>query len=326
MKRRQFIASSGAAMAWPLTARAPHAAKIPRIGLLGVKSPNSPHLLDGFLERMRELGYEEGKNVLIEYRGSNGRADRLAGLAAELVRLDVDLIFSNSQGLAAAYQATSTIPIVSPVILDPVGDGYAVSLARPGRNVTGLTTIGSGLVAKRLELLKEMIPGTSRVFALRQVGLGELTTSKLTNETNDAARSIGVRVKILDVRNPEEIDAAFVTISSEHADALIVLPGTLLYNERKRLGDLAAKHRLPAISTNREFVEVGGLMAYGPNVPDLFRRAADYVDKILKGAKAGELPIEQPTKYELVINMKTSNTLGLTIPPTLLARADEVIE
>ena len=191
---------------------------------------------------MHELGYEEGRNVIIDYRDANGQVDRLAELATELVRLDVDLIFSNSQGLAAAYQATSTIPIVSPVIVDPIGDGYAVSLARPGRNVTGLTTIGTGLVAKRLELLKEMIPGTSRVFALRQADLGELTTRKLAKETNDAARSIGVRIKILDVRNPEEIDAAFFTISSEHADALIVLPGTLLFNERKRLGDLAAKH------------------------------------------------------------------------------------
>jgi putative ABC transport system substrate-binding protein len=266
------------------------------------------------------------RGALIEHRGANGQVDRLADLATELVRLDVDLIFSNSQGLAAAYQATSTIPIVSPVILDPVGDGYAISLARPGRNVTGLTTIGTGLVAKRLELLKEMIPASTRVFALRQVGLGELTTSKLGNETNDAARSIGVRVKILDVRTPEEIDAAFFTITNEHADALIVLPGTLLYNERKRLGDLAARHRLPAISTNREFVEVGGLMSYGPNVPDLFSRAGDYVDNILKGAKAGDLPIEQPTKYELLINLKTAKALGVTVPPSLLARADEVIE
>jgi ABC-type uncharacterized transport system substrate-binding protein len=242
VKRRELFALLVGAATWPLTARAQTAARIPRVGFLELNRRNSPHLRDAFLKRLHELGYEEGRNVLIEYRDANGQADQLSALVTELVGLDVDVIFANSLGLAAVHKATSTIPIVSPVIVDPIGDGYATSLARPGQNVTGLTAIGTHLVAKRLELLKEMVPGTSRVVALRQVGIfGELTTRKLLEETNEASRSLSVQVKILDVRNFEDIDAAFFTITNERADALIILPGTLLYDERKRIADLAAK-------------------------------------------------------------------------------------
>jgi putative ABC transport system substrate-binding protein len=210
---------------------------------------------------------------------------------------------------------------------DPVGDGYAISLAHPGGNVTGLAFIGPGLVAKRLDLLKEMVPGISRVAALGEPGIfGERTTVQMIKEIEDSARALGVQVKILDVRNVEELETAFVKIATERFDALITLTGTLFYLERKRLAGLAAKHGLPTMISTRESVEDGALASYGPSLLDLYRRAADHVDKILRGAKPGDLPIEQPTKFELVINLKTAKALGLTVPPTLLARADEVIE
>jgi putative ABC transport system substrate-binding protein len=214
-----------------------------------------------------------------------------------------------------------------PFIGDPVGDGYAVSLARPGGNITGLTYSGPGLVPKRFELLKEMVPGTARVAVLRTPGIfGQVATKQMLTEIEDAARSLGLQAKILDVRNREELDDIFSTIASERSDALSTTTGTLFYQERRRIVDLAAKHRLPSVCEAREFVEIAGLMAYGPSLPDLVRRAAEYVDKILKGAKAGDLPIEQPTKFELVVNLKTAKELGLTIPQSILLRVDEVIE
>jgi ABC-type uncharacterized transport system substrate-binding protein len=227
----------------------------------------------------------------------------------------------------AVQQVTTTIPIVSPLISDPVGNGFAVSIARPGGNITGLTFLGSALVPKRLELLKELVPGTSRVAILWDAGnFGERSTHELLKEIEDASRSLGLQVKILNVRNVDELDDAFSMITSERSDALITTTGSLFFQQRRRLVDLAAKHRLPAMYETKEFAEIGGLMAYGPNIPELNRRSADYVDKILKGAKAGDLPIEQPTKFELVVNAKTAKALGLTIPTTLLTRADEVIE
>jgi putative tryptophan/tyrosine transport system substrate-binding protein len=333
MRRREFIALGSAVVACPLAAGAQHAARIPHIGFLGINrrrpfSPGAPRLLEVFLARLHELGYEEGRNIVIEYRDPNGEYDRLPGLAAELARLELDLIFpSSSLGLRAVRQATSTIPIVSPVMMDPVGDGYAISLARPGGNVTGLTVIGPGLAAKRLELLKELVPGASRVAALRQPGIyGEATMRQMVQEIEDASRSLGIQVEILDARNPQEIEAAFFTITGERADALMELAGTLFYQERERISDLAAKRRLPIMFTTREGVVDGGLIAYGPSISDMFRRIADYVDKILKGAKPGDLPIEQPTKFELVVNLRTANALGITVPTSLLVRADEVIE
>jgi putative ABC transport system substrate-binding protein len=324
MRRREFIALSGAAMVWPLTASAQRAAKIPRIGYLGTNLRNDKtHWREQFLKRLRELGYEDGRNLAIEYRDAEGQLDQLPGLAAELAHLDLDVIFSSSSlGLRALHQATSIIPIVCPFIGDPINDGFAVSLARPGGNITGLTVVGPGLLPKRLELLKELVPNTSRVAILRHPGIfGERSA-----EIKDAARSLGLQVKILDVRNPEELDDAFSAITSERTDALITTTGTLFYQQRRRLADLAAKHRLPAMYEAREYAESGGLMAYGPNLPEMYGRAADYVVKILKGAKAGDLPIEQPTKFDLIINGKTAKALGLTTPPSLLARADEVIE
>jgi putative tryptophan/tyrosine transport system substrate-binding protein len=302
MRRREFIALSGATLAWPLAASAQHAAKLPRIGYLGTNLQIDGHLREPFIERLRELGYEDGRNIVIEYRDAKGQFDRFAGLADELARLNLDLIYaSSSLAVRAVHHATSTTPIVSPLMGDPVGDGYAISLARPGGNVTGLTFIGPGLVAKRLQLLKEMVPGISRVAALRQpVVFSGQTTMQMLKEIEDAAGSLGVQVKILDVRNLEELDAAFVTITGERFDAVMTLTGTLFYTERKRVADLAAKHGLPTMTATREAVEDGALTAYGASITDLNRRAADYVDKILKGAKPGELPIEQPTKFELV--------------------------
>jgi putative ABC transport system substrate-binding protein len=243
MKRREFIALIGAAAAWPLTASAQQAAKISHIGYLVGSLRTDPHLSDAFLERLHELGYVDGGNLTIEYRDADGQLDRLPGLAAELVRLDLHLIFTaSSVGPRAVQQATSTIPIVCPVIGDPVGDGLAVSLARPGGNVTGLTSLYPGLIPKRLQVLKEMVPGIRRVAILQEPGiLGEATNSILLNETEHAARSLGVQVKFLYARNVDELDEAFSKISSEHADALIPFGGTLIYIERKRLVDFAAK-------------------------------------------------------------------------------------
>jgi ABC-type uncharacterized transport system substrate-binding protein len=226
----------------------------------------------------------------------------------------------------AAQQATTTIPIVTPVMGDPVGDGLVASLARPGGNITGLTFLGPELVAKRLELLKEALPSVSRVAALWHRGAyAERTTSAMVQETEAAARTLGVHLQLVDVRGPDEFERAFSTMTSARADALLVFPSAMLFNERRRLVDLAARHRLPAMYQLREFVELGGLMAYGASITDLIRRSATHVDKILKGAKPADLPVEQPTKFELVINLKTAEALGLTIPPSHLFQADEVL-
>jgi putative ABC transport system substrate-binding protein len=270
----------------------------------------------------------DGRNLVIDYRDAEGQLDILPALASELARLDVDVIIASSTlGLRAVQQATSTIPIVCPVMGDPVGDGFAVSLARPGGNITGLMPLGPGLVPKRLELLKELVPGTSRVAVLHDPGsFSERSTGDLLKEAEGAARSLGLQVKILIVRDLDELDDAFSATTSEHTDGLMTATGTLFYQERRRLVDLAAKHRLPSVYDARVFAEIGGLMAYGAKLADLNRRSADYVDKILKGAKASDLPIERPTTFELLINLKTAKALGLTVPPSLLARADEVIE
>jgi putative ABC transport system substrate-binding protein len=326
LKRRQFIPLSGAALAWPLIASAQQAAKTPRKGYLVTNLRANGHLYKPFLQRLRELGYVDGQNLLIEYRDAEGQLDRLPALAAELADLDV-IISSSSLGLRAVQQAISTVPIVCPLLGDPVGDGFAASLAQPGGNITGLTTFGLGLVPKRLELLKELVPNASRVAVLRHPGnFSVRSAGLLLKEIEDAAQSLGLQVSIRDVWNLEELNDVFSAIASEHTDALINTPGSLFFQHRRRLIDLVAKHRLPAMYDTREHAESGGLMAYGPKLPDLNRRSADYVVKILKGAKAGDLPTEQPTEFELLINLRTAKALGLTIPQSVLLPVDEVIE
>ena len=285
-----------------------------------------PPLLDAFRQRLRELGWVEGQNIVIDYRYAEGRVDRLPDLAAELVRLRVDLIVSEgTQGPAAAKNATETIPIVMINPRDPVGTGLITSLARPGGNVTGMSG-GAGLdiFAKQLALLKETVPEVRRVAILSNPD--NAYHQLAIREVNVAARSLGVQLQLLEARGPNELDGAFAAMARERLGALLVLSDAIFSFHRTRIADLAARSRVPAAYSVRESVEAGGLMSYGASFADLYRRAATYVDKILKGAKPADLPVEQPTRFELVINLKTATALGLEVPPTLLARADEVIE
>ena len=317
-------------LAAPL-ADAQQAGKVPRIGMLLITSPEFPTgraARDAFRQGLRDLGYVEGKNIVIEYRWAQGRVERFPALAAELARLKVDVIVAGSTPAAlAAKHVTTTIPIVVAVMHDPVRDGLVQSLARPGGNITGLTLLGPELVPKRLQLLKEAVPGVSRVAALwHPAAGGERTMRDMVKEMEVAARTLGVQLQVLEARSPNDFDRAFSAMTRERADALIVLPSPMFYAEHKRIVDLAANSRLPAIYGFREAVDAGGLMAYGASILDLLRRAATYVDKILKGAKPADLPVEQPTKFEFIINLKTAKTLGLTIPQSVLIRADQVIE
>jgi putative ABC transport system substrate-binding protein len=327
--RRAFLtALGGSVLAAPLAAEAQQAAKVARIGYLGPNLAASPHLPEAFRHGLRDLGYVEGRTVVIEYRDAEGKFERLPALAAELVALKVDIIVAGGtpQPLAAR-QATGTIPIVFAGAVDPVGSGLVASLARPGGNITGLSLLTPELVGKCLEQLKQAVPGVSRVAVLWQPGgLGERTDKDMLKGAEVAARALGVGLQIVEARGPADFDRAFSDMTRARAGALTVLPSNMFFNERRRLVDLAAKNRLPAVYPLREYVDAGGLMAYGSDLADLFRRAAFYVDKILKGAKPGDLPIEQPTKFELVINVKTAKALGLTIPDSLLRRADEVIQ
>ena len=312
----------------PLAAEAQQAGKIDRIGYLSPSPAAANPLSEAFRQGLRDLGYVEGRNVVIEYRSAEGKLERFPALAAELVALKVDVIVAPSTPAAlAAKQATKTIPIVFTAVADPVASGLVTSLARPGGNVTGLSLLTPELVGKRLELLKQAVPGVSRVAVLWHPGaLGERTEKDMLKATDVAAQALGVRPQFVEARGPEDFDRAFSEMTSARAGALTVLPSAMLFFERRRLVDLAAKSRLPTVFTWRESVDAGGLMAYGPNQADFNRRAATYVDKILKGAKPGDLPVEQPMKYELVINLKTAKALGLTIPQTLLQRADHVIQ
>ena len=311
----------------PSAADAQQAAKIARLGILSLNVSASP-LLETFLQGLRDLGYVEGRNVVIEYRDAEGKPERLSALAAELVALKVDVIFAGGTPHAlAAKQATRTVPIVFTGVSDPVTDGLVTSLARPGGNVTGLSLLAPELVGKRLELLKQAVPGVTRVAILRQPGgVGERTETDILKAAEVAARALGVRLQFVEVRGPTDFDRAFSDMTRARAGALTGLGGSMFFNERRRLVNLAAKNRLPAVYPLRDYVDAGGLMSYGPNIADSFRRAATYVDKILKGAKLADLPVEQPTKFELVINLKTAKALGLTIPPSLLLRIDQVIE
>ena len=326
--RRAFMAViAGSLLAAPLAAEAQPAAQVPRIGYLALNPAANPHLHEAFRQGLRDLGYVEGRNIVIEYRDAEGKPERLPALAAELVALKVAVLVAQPTVTAlAAKRATRTIPIVFPVA-EPVTSGLVTSLARPGGNITGLSILAPEMGGKGLELLKQAVPGVSRVAVLWDPGaFPEGTTKDMRKEVEGAARVLGLRLQFIEARGPEDFDRAFSDMTRARAGALTVLGGSMFFSQRRRLVDLAAKNRLPAVYQWREGVDAGGLMAYGPSVPDLFRRAATYVDKILKGAKPGDLPVEQPTKFELVINLKTAKALGLTIPPSLLQRADQVIE
>jgi putative ABC transport system substrate-binding protein len=329
MDRRTFLAGAGAVLLGTrLAVEAQQPGKIPQIGYLAPVFPCSPSVptFEAFRQGLREVGYIEGRNIAIECRSAAGKSDVLPELAAELVRLKVALIVAaGGEPVArAAKQATQTIPIVMTNVGDPVVTGIVGSLARPGGNVTGLVTFAPELSGKRLELLKEAFPRLSRVAIFR---------NPVNREHDEPMRvilvtghALGVQIRTVDVRSLDDFDKAFSVIIKEHAEALLTLPDPLAVAQAGLIADFATKNRLPAIYHRRESVEAGGLMAYGPSYNDLFRRAALYVDKILKGAKPADLPVQQPTKFELVINLKTAKALGLTIPPSLLARADEVIQ
>jgi putative ABC transport system substrate-binding protein len=308
-----------------LIAEAQQPTKSPRIGFLSATSASSQSLrVEAFRQGLRELGYVEGKNIVIEWRFAEGKADRLRELVAELVRLKVDVIVTGGPPpTRAAKQATSTIPIVMAFDDDPVGSGFAASLARPGGNITGLSTYFPEISGKQLELLKEIIPKLSRVAVLGNAS--QPGHPQALREINLAADGFRVQVQYLQVRGTQDIDSAFRAASKERADGVLVLSTAVLFLERKQVADLAVKNRLPAIYGRPEYVENGGLMYYGPIYTDLFRRAATYVDKILKGTKPTDIPIEQPMKFDFIINLKAAKQIGLTIPPNVLVRADKVI-
>jgi putative ABC transport system substrate-binding protein len=327
MKRRDFIALLGSATAvsaaWPLAVGAQTPPKIPRVGFIAGSNPAATeHTVGAFQQGLRELGYVEGQSIALEVRWAEGRMERIPELVAELVGLKMDvLVAAISPAALAAKKATSTIVMVT---ADPVGQSLVASLARPGGNVTGLSYFNEAIIAKRLELLKELVPGLVRVAVLRNPIITVHAT--FWQETEVAARKLGVALQPLDVRGPEDFEASFAAATRGNAQALIAFDDPLTIGHRPRIAGLAASSRLPAMYGFREFPDDGGLMSYGPSFADLFRRAATYVDKILKGAKPADLPVEQPTKFELVINRKTANALGLAVPSTLLAQADEVIE
>ena len=331
MRRRDFITAFAGAALYPIAARAQQSKKVARIGFLNTGSLESPEArtpLNAFHQGLREHGYIDGQNVRVEVRAADSKIERFPALASELVGLNLDVIVaSNSVAGRAVQQATTTIPIVIPAMGDPVGDGLVASLARPGGNITGLTFLGPQLVPKRLALLKEALPAVSKVAGLWHPGAyGEHTMSGMMNEAKAAAQTLGLQLRLIGVRGPDELDQAFSAIADERADAILVFPSPMLFIERKRIVDLAAKLRLPLISMGKEFVQLGGLMSYGADIIDSFRLSGAYVDKILKGAKPADLPVEQPTKFELFINLKTAKVLGVEISAPLLARADEVIE
>ena len=325
MRRRDFIAAVGGAVAGPLAARAQQPAKQPTIGFLGSGTlEGQGQWVAAFLQRLRELGWIEGRNITIEYRWAEGNSDRADELAAELVRRRVDVIVTYANPIVLAVKrSTSTIPIVFAAAADPLGTGLVSTLARPGGNVTGLSVEATDLGGKRLELLRDVVPNFRRLGIMANVGNSASVLEM--REVQSASGTLGLEVKTLDIRQAEDIARAFDELKG-HADALYVCIDTILFANRIRIITLALAARLPTMFTTREAVKAGGLMTYGPSFPELFRRAGDYVDKILHGAKPEDLPVEQPTKFDLVLNLTTAKALGLTVPQTLLARADEVIE
>jgi putative tryptophan/tyrosine transport system substrate-binding protein len=325
VRRRDFIAGIGSAAAWPLVARAQQSGKLPTIGVLGTTTPlveSQP--LAAFVQRLRELGWMEGRTVAIEVRWAEGRSERFAEIAAELVRLKVDVIFTYATlPVLALKQATSVIPIVFASAADPVGTGLVASLARPGGNVTGLSNQQADTAAKRLELLREVIPGLARLAILANVGNPAAVLDM--REIQAAAHTLSLETVASEIRRAEDIAPAFEAFIGR-VHALYVAGDPLVNTNRIRINSLALGAHLPTMHGYRQYVEAGGLMSYGPSTVDAYRRAADYVDKILRGAKPGDIPVEQPTKFDLVINLTTAKALGLTIPESFLLRADEVIE
>jgi putative ABC transport system substrate-binding protein len=325
MRRRAFIAGLSGTAAWPLVARAQQAAKLPTIGFLGSGTLRAQGLwLAAFVQRLHELGWIEGRNLAIEYRWAEGSSDRAAEFAAEFVQLKVDVIvtYANPMVLAAKH-ATSHIPIIFAAAADPLGTGLVASLARPGGNVTGLSIQHTDVAGKRLELLRDVVPGLRRLAIM--VNVSNPASVRDMGEVQAAARILGVEVATFKVEREEDI-TPIIEEQKGRAEALYVCIDTLLFSKRILINTLAIAARLPTMLSNQEYVEAGGLMSYQANFPDLFRRAGDYLDKILRGVKAGDLPVEQPTRFDLIINLKTAKALGLTVPPSLLARADEVIE
>ena len=332
MDRRAFLAGAAGLLAAPLAAEAQQATKVTTIGYLsGPSLSANAARIEAFRQGLRELSYVEGKNIVIEWRSADGTLDRLPALAAELVRLRVAVIVTGGGALTRrAKEATSTIPIVMTNDPDPVGDGFVASLARPGGNITGLSTFAPELSGKRLEILREVVPKLSRVAVLgSSTATGYAQTLK---EIEPAAKAFKMQLQFIDVLHAKDmetafrLETAFRAASEGRAQGMLTLNSAVLGSQRAQIVELAEKNRLPVMYHQRDFVEVGGLMFYGVNVPDLSRRAASYVDKILKGSKPADLPIERPSKFELVINLKAAKALGLTIPPSLLARADRVIE
>jgi putative tryptophan/tyrosine transport system substrate-binding protein len=326
IRRREFITLlGGAAVTCPLAARAQQAGKLPTIGYSGGGTLlTDSQRVAAFVQRLRELGWVEGRNVAIEYRWPEGRNDRVDEIAVELVRIKVDVIVTTgTPGALAAKQATSVIPVVITTVSDPVGSGLVASLARPGSNITGLSLQQADLAGKKLELLREVIPALRRLAVLANVSNPNAVPEM--GQVQAAARTLGLEVAVFEIRRAQDIAPAFEALIKDRSEALYVVGDPLLTTNRLRINILALGARLPT-SASREFVEVGGLMSYGPNIPDLFRRAAEFADKILRGAKPADLPIEQPTKFDLAINLIAAKALGLEVPPSLLARADEVIE
>jgi putative ABC transport system substrate-binding protein len=308
-------------LAAPPAADAQQPGKMPRIGLIRPGSPPDPHV-EAFLQGLRDLGYVEGRTIAIEHRWAEAKPERIPAFTEELVRLKVDVIVTGTVGGQTAKRVTSTIPVVIPTMPDPVGEGLVASLARPGGNITGLSLVSPELSMKRLELLKETLPKVSRVAVLRDPRISPTGLQA----TEAAARALGLHLQILDVWSLEDLETAFATAKKARAGALDILVSSFFFVNRVRVVEAVGKARVPAMYEHRAFVDAGGLISYGPNFPDLFRRAATYVDKILKGTKPADLPVEQPMRFELVLNMKTAKALGITFPQTILIRADQVIQ
>jgi putative ABC transport system substrate-binding protein len=324
--RRSFISLLGGAAAWPLAARAQQSGKIPRVGFMGNSTAAlEANLVGPFRDGLRELGYQEGRNIVIEYRWAEGKYERFPALVGELLAVPVDVIVTaGTPASLAVKKATTSIPLVMVAVGDPVATGLVASLARPGGNITGLTSMSSEMEGKRLELLREVVSKISHVAVLWNASSPIQVIEQ--EEVRAAAQVLGMQILSLGVRTQEEIEDALATIVRERPGALIVLADRLFLHHRRRIMDFAAQHRLPGVHAYRELVEAGGLMSYGPSYADMHRRAATYVGKILKGAKPAELPVERPTKFEMVINLKTAKAIGLDVPWFLQQRADEVIE
>jgi putative ABC transport system substrate-binding protein len=332
MDRRAFVASTLVLLTVPLAAQAQPVAKMPHVGVLFIASPEHHPLaraaFDNFRKGLRERGYVDGQNIIIEPRFQSEKREPYQDLVAELVHLRVDAIVVTSTPMAlAAKEVTRTIPLVAVVMADPVRDGIVASLARPGGNITGLTFLGPALTAKRLQLLRDVVPGAARVAVLFHPGVyGEHTMRDMVEEAQGAAKTLALRLQFVEAKRPDELASAFSVMTTGGANAMTLFPSPMFYAEQRRLVDLAVTHRLPVIYSFREAVDLGGLMSYGTYIPDLFRQAATFVDKILKGAKPADLPVQQPTKFDLVINLKTAKALGLTIPQSVLLQADDVIQ